>query len=304
MAEVNLKLLGDTIRAFREQAQPRKVSQFRLASMLNWEGTAPLIEIEKGRRHPRPETLNALGEALQLSQADIAYLHGLAGYRQITALPPLEQIIRVLEGLEPDIERRPYPVYVMDYRFRFWMFNSASAAFHGGSLDRLTTMMKAGVDCLRMVFDSRLAGPRFSSRESLERESVFRFKDYNLYRRHEPFFQAYPDCMRDSLLPEDYERFLQRWNEIDARTPEVYPVLPQLVEQASAALRFDVHIVEIPHLDRTLFAAYYEPKDDETGNRERCDAFFGQHSPKDRQCIRAWDFQENVATPLVGLRDN
>jgi hypothetical protein len=304
MADANLKLLGDTIRAFREQAQPRKVSQFRLASMLNWEGTAPLIEIEKGRRHPRPETLNALGEALQLSPADIAYLHGLAGYRQITVLPPLEQIKRVLEGIEPDIERRANPVYIMDYRFRFWMFNSASAAFHGGSLDRLTTMMRGGVDCLRMVFDSRLAGPRFSSAEALERESVFRFKEYNLYRRHEPFFQAYPQCMRDWLLPEDYDRFVQRWNEIDPGKPEIYPVLPQLVEQASPSLRFDVHIVEIPHLDRTLFAAYYEPKDDDSGNRERCEAFFKRFSPKRQHCIHAWDFPENITGSLVGLRDN
>ena len=305
MTDVNLKLLGKVIRTFREQAKPGKISQFRLAVMLNWEGTAPLIEIEKGRRHPRPETLNALGEALQLSPADIAYLHGLAGYRQITVLPPLEQIKQVLEGLEPDIEMRPYPVYVMDYRFRFWMFNSAAAAFHGGSLDRLTGMMREGVDCLRMVFDSRLAGgPRFSSAEALERESVFRFKDYNLYRRHEPFFQAYPECMRDYLIPEDYERFVQRWNEIDAGKPEVYPVLPQLVEQTAASLRFDVHIVEIPHLDRALFAAYYEPKDDDTGNRERCEAFFTRHSPKRRRCIHAWDFPENITASLVGLRDN
>src|SRR5690242_9475285 len=88
MAEGNLKMLGNAIRMFREQAQPRKISQFRLATLMQWEGTAPVIEIEKGRRHPRPETLNALGEALQLSPADIAYLHGLAGYRTVTVMPP------------------------------------------------------------------------------------------------------------------------------------------------------------------------------------------------------------------------
>ncbi len=69
MAEANLKLLGQTLRLFREQAQPRKISQFRLAALMRWEGTAPIIEIEKGRRLPRPETLNALGEALQLGPA-------------------------------------------------------------------------------------------------------------------------------------------------------------------------------------------------------------------------------------------
>src|SRR5215510_14121986 len=117
MAEANLKLLGNAIKTFREQAQPKKISQFRLATMMQWEGTAPLVEIEKGRRHPRPETLNALGEALQLSPADIAYLHGLAGYREVTTMPPLEQIKRVLRAMEPDIAQRLYPVYVMDYQF-------------------------------------------------------------------------------------------------------------------------------------------------------------------------------------------
>lgn len=123
--------------------------------MMNWEGTAPIVEIEKGRRHPRPETLNALGEALQLSHADIAYLHGLAGYREITVMPPLEQIKRVLQTIEPEITQRFYPVYVMDYQFRFWMMNGASA-YQRESLDPLIKMMKQGIDGLSMGFDSRM----------------------------------------------------------------------------------------------------------------------------------------------------
>jgi len=92
---------------------------------MRWEGTAPIIEIEKGRRLPRPETLNALGEALQLSHADIAYLHGLAGYRATTVMPPLEQVKRVLQAIESEIAQTLYPVYIMDYQFRFWMIISS-----------------------------------------------------------------------------------------------------------------------------------------------------------------------------------
>src|SRR6266516_2480824 len=121
MAEANLQRLGNAIKMIRERAQPQKISQFQLATLMQWEGTAPVIEIEKGRRHPRPETLNALGEALQLSPADIAYLHGLAGYRDITTMPPVEQIKRVLQAIEPTIANRLYPVYVLDYQFRHWM---------------------------------------------------------------------------------------------------------------------------------------------------------------------------------------
>jgi hypothetical protein len=293
MAEANLKLLGEAIKTFREQAQPRKISQFRLAAMMQWEGTAPIVEIEKGRRHPRPETLNALGEALQLSPADIAYLHGLAGYREVTVMPPLDQIKRVLQAIEPDIARRLYPVYVMDYRFRFWMMNSATAVFDG-ALDHLTFIMQQGIDGLTMSFDSRILQYHDSAdRERVERETIFRFKAYNLYRRHEPFYLAYPACMEARLLPEDYARFEQRWNEVDVRMQDVYPITPQMIERlGSQSLMFDIHIVEIVHLNRLFFAAYYEPKDDGAGNRERCEAYYVQNSPVQKRCICAWDYWE------------
>jgi hypothetical protein len=292
MAEANLNLLGNAIKTFREQAQPKKISQFRLATLMQWEGTAPIVEIEKGRRHPRPETLNALGEALQLSPADIAYLHGLAGYREITVMPPIEQIKRVLMAIEPDIAQRLYPVYVMDYQFRFWMMNSASAAYQGGWLEHLNDIMKQGIDGLSMSFDSRLFVHQGSGdAEVAERESIFRFKAYNLYRRHEPFYLAYPECVKDKLLPEDYARFVECWNEVDVRMQDVYPVTPQLVERiGSTTLIFNIHMVEIVHLNRLLFAAYYEPKDDSTGNRQRCEEYFTKNSPREKTCVRAWDF--------------
>jgi hypothetical protein len=53
-------------------------------------------------------------------------------------------------------------------------------------------------------------------------------------------------------------------------------------------------MVDILHLDRLLFVAYYEPKDDGVGNRERCEAFFKKYSPKKKYCIRAWDYREDI----------
>jgi hypothetical protein len=295
MAEANLKLLGEAIKSFREQAQPKKISQFQLAVMMNWEGTAPIVEIEKGRRHPRPETLNALGEALQLSPADIAYLHGLAGYRAMTTMPPIEQIKRVLEAIEPDIAQRRFPVYVMDYQFHIWMMNSALAVFEGHSLEAMANLFKSGVDGLSMGFDTRVLEfhKDFPGREAMEREAIFRFKSYNLYRRHEPFYLAYPDCMRERLMPEDYDRFAQRWNEVDVRMQDVYTITPQIIYYLeTSTMVFNVHMVEIMHLDRLFFVAYYDPAEDGAGNRERCEAYFAQHSPSEKCCLRAWDYIE------------
>jgi hypothetical protein len=294
MAEANLKLLGEAIRSFREQAQPKRMSLFRLATLMQWEGTAPIIEMEKGRRRPRPETLNALGEALQLSPADIAYLHGLAGYREGTVMPPIEQIKRVLLAIEPDLARHLYPVIVLDYQFRHWMVNTATAAFIGGSLDLLTELMRRGVHGFNVVFDSRLpARQYFSNPEAVEKERMFRFKSHNLYRRHEPFYLAYPQRMECQLLPEDYARFVACWNEVQVGMHHVFPVHPHVkVRLGADELTFVIHMVELLQLDRLLYVGYYEPKEDGSGNLERCEAYFTRYGPGNKACIRAWDFRE------------
>ncbi len=302
MAEVNLKLLGEAIRWFREQAQPTRMSLFRLATLMQWEGTAPIIEMEKGRRRPRPETLNALGEALQLSPADIAYLHGLAGYRSATVMPPIEQIKRVLQAIEPDIACRRYPVIVLDYQFRHWLVNPATAALVGGSLDLLTELMRRGVDALTVVFDSRLpVRQQFSDPEAVERERLFRFKAHNLYRRHEPFYLAYPERMQRHLLPADYARFEKGWKAVEVDMHQVFPVHPHFkIHLAAEEFTFVIHMVELLHLDRLLYVGYYEPKEDESGNRERCEAFFTQATPTHKMCIRAWDFSD-VGPPALEI---
>jgi hypothetical protein len=250
--------------------------------------------MEKGRRRPRPETLNALGEALQLSPTDIAYLHGLAGYRTATILPPIEQIKRVLQAIEPDIACRRYPVIVLDYQFRHWMVNMATAALLGGSLDLLTELMGRGVHGFSVVFDSRLpARQQFSDPEAVERERLFRFKAHNLYRRHEPFYLAYPERMHRHLLPEDYARFVRCWKAVEVRMDQTFPIHPHVaVRVGTDEITFVIHMVELLHVDRLLYVGYYEPKDDGQGNRERCEAAFRQMDVSHKACIRAWDFHE------------
>ena len=295
MAKPDLKLLGQAIRSFREQARPERISQFRLATLLQWQGTAPIVEIEKGRRHPRPETLAALGEALKLSPADIAYLYGLAGYRAVTVMPPAEQIKRVLCAIEPDLAQRPYPVHVLDYQFRHWMVNAATATLVGGSLAIVRELLRRGAHGFDVVFDSRLpARAQFAHPEAVERERVYRFKSHNLYRRFEPFYLAYPACMRDRLLSADYDRFAACWKEVQVGMDQVFPVHPQLtVRLGGEDLTLVVHMVELLQLDRLLYVGYFEPKDDASGNRQRCEAYFRQHAPTSSACIRAWDFHQD-----------
>jgi hypothetical protein len=291
MADADLRLLGETLRRFREQARPTRISQFRLATLMRWQGTAPVIEIEKGRRRPRPETLNAWGEALALSPADVAYLHGLAGYREPTEMPAADGIRRVLRAIEPDLAQRPYPAHVLDFRFRHWMVNPATAALVGGSLDTVRALIARGVHAFDAVFDSRLPARRYlADPEAVERERVYRFKAHNLYRRFEPFYRAYPDELRERLLPADYARFAATWQAVEVAMDRVFPVHPEVTLRVGGAeVTFVIHMVELLQLDRLLYVGYFEPKDDLAGNRGRCETLFPRRGPDETSCVRAWD---------------
>jgi hypothetical protein len=303
MAKPDLKLLGQTIRDFREQAQPERISQFRLATLLQWQGTAPIVEIEKGRRHPRPETLSAIGEALKLGPADIACLHGLAGYRPTTVMPPVEQVARVLQAIEPELARCLYPVQVLDYQFRHWMVNAATAALAGGSPTALLELMTRGAHGFDVVFDSRLpTRGQFTDPGQVERERVYRFKAHNLYRRFEPFYLAYPACMRPRLLPADYDRFAACWQQVQVGVDQMFPVHPQItVRLGGENLTLVIHMVELLQLDRLLYVGYFEPVDDSSGNRQRCEAYFSQHERTSPTCLAAWDFHPG-GPPAIGQR--
>jgi hypothetical protein len=279
-----LPLLGSAIRGFRERARPQRISQFRLSSLMNWEGTAPVIEIEKGRRRPRPETLNALGEALGLDPADVAYLHGLAGYRNLTVLPSPEQIRRRLDPLRHEIAKRMFPVQVLDYQFNHWMVNAATAVMLGIPASALELLMKNQVHGFNAVFDSRLPVRKcFVRPEVAERERVYRFKAHNLYRRHEPFYVAYPECLKDQMLEADYARFVRTWNEVDLEPPEAFPVHPQVeIVVAGRPIVFAIHMVELLHLDRLVYVAYYEPVGAEAAVLE-----VFENGP--RGCLCRWD---------------
>ena len=68
-------LLGATIKRFRER---KGMTQYAVAQRMRWRGTAPVVEIEKGRRIPRQDTLRDLGKCLGLNDPDVKYLYGLA----------------------------------------------------------------------------------------------------------------------------------------------------------------------------------------------------------------------------------
>lgn len=288
MIDPQSQLFGSTLRSFRKQAC---LSQFDLAIALGWKGTTPIVLMEQGKRLPRPETLASVCDALRVGYADRCYLAGLAGYGYETALPPLDQIIAVLDQIDLEIRALSYPAYVIDYRFRCWLANAAAGMFVDGDLERLATMAAQGVTIFDLIFNSELPPHRYSAnREQIETEHIFRFKAYNLFRRHEPFYVAYPEVMRDRLLPKDYERFAAKWAGVDAVT--MWRMFPRFVpiEVCAGEQTLSFTMVEQPalHLQSMFIAVAYEPTDTPP-NLALADAVLGRLVSAAQPCVRAWE---------------
>jgi transcriptional regulator with XRE-family HTH domain len=193
----------------------RGISQFDLAVCMDWKGTNPVVQLEKDRRIPKSDTIARLGECLGLNYLEVHYLNGLAGHTIPTRLPSKGQIVETLDYLAGMLAEFPYPAYVLDYQFRFWVANRATAMFTLGDLDRLRTLIAGPLHVFDILFDARLGFRQQIAELGLtERDQVFRFKASNSFRQHEAFFLAFPDCM-SHLPPEDYRTFAALWQAVD-----------------------------------------------------------------------------------------
>lgn len=290
------KTVGDELRRFRMRAG---ISQFDLAVCMEWKGTNPVIQIEKNRRIPRPDTIERLGKCMGLSYLDIHYLNGLAGYHLPTRLPPPEFVTDTLDHIAEAIRDYPYPAYVVDYQFRVWLTNPATVLFTLGDAAALRELLARPLQVFDMVFDSRL-GMRARSRDIdyLEQGQIFRFKASNAFRQHEPFFLAYPDCMK-YLEPDDYRNFSKVWQSIDMST--VTAIRPVQVQAFYSRLRqgditslfpagevaFYLRVDSILHLGDLLQIVMFVPVDEALAARI-CLPFI----PADAPTLKVWELMD------------
>ncbi len=220
----------------------RGISQFDLAVCMEWKGTNPVVQLEKDRRIPKSDTIARLGQCLGLNPLEVHYLNGLAGHAIPTQLPPRGQVIEVLDYLAGALADFPYPAYVLDYQFRFWVANRATAMYTLGDLDRLRRLMAGPLHVFDILFDSRLGFRQQIAELGLtERDQVFRFKASNSFRQHEAFFLAYPERM-SGLLPEDYRTFAALWQAVDLN--DVSTLRPLRIAEFYARLeQGDLHLI-------------------------------------------------------------
>ncbi|MBK8030968.1 MAG: helix-turn-helix transcriptional regulator [Chloroflexi bacterium] len=301
---------GTALRAFRQR---EGIGIFDLAARLGWKGTGPVIELEKGRRLPRPSTIDRLGAALRLTPSDIAYLRGLAGYGNITRLPPKEQIIAVLETVAEQVRDYQFPLYITDFRGLYWLINENEITLHGTDYSTLEASMRSYLTVFDAIFDSRLdVRGRLVNCDQIEQEHVFRFKARNAFRRHEPFYDEYPDAMSARLLPEDYAHFRAVWDQVVLELSPNKLLFPfgnmqhgsvDLTISVTDKQVFNFQRVEqqILHVDGLFDLIYYRPVG--TGvEQDATYAYFAAHRPILAQ-LRLWELVDIDAVIAAYNRD-
>jgi transcriptional regulator with XRE-family HTH domain len=302
---------GTALRAFRQR---EGIGIFDLAARLGWKGTGPVIELEKGRRLPRPSTIDRLGAALHLTPSDIAYLRGLAGYGNITRLPPKEQIIAVLEAVAEQVHDYQFPLYITDFRGLYWLINENEITLHDTGYSSLEASMRHYLTVFDAIFDSRRdVRGRLVNCDQIEREHVFRFKARNAFRRHEAFYAEYPDSMAARLLPADYAHFREVWAQVELElSPNklLYPF--GNMQHASVDLTislpdgqvFNFQRVEQPivHIDSLFDLIYYRPVG--TGaEQDATYAYFAANRPIHSKHLRLWELVDIDAVIAEYNRD-
>ncbi|MBX3085704.1 MAG: helix-turn-helix transcriptional regulator [Anaerolineae bacterium] len=288
---------GKALAQFRKRAG---ISIFDLTVLMGWKGTGPVIELEKGKRMPRPNTIDRLGVALNLTHSDICFLRGLAGYMPYTTMPTQAQILTVLNAVVDMVREYPFPCYITDYRGIYWLYNPAETALMDMSFEELAHLMRRVTGIFDIVFDSRLGlAARLGNRDQTERDHIFRFKAHNQYRRHERFYLSYPDCMRARLTDEDYARFAAAWNAVEVtleRNKLVYPFGGfmrssgdvQITLAAVHGFHFDRVEQPILHLNDLFDLVYYRPVGS-PDEQQACHAYFASFKWSPDQFTKLWE---------------
>jgi len=293
------KILGQKLLKARQRTG---LSQFALAVCMGWQGTAPIISIEKGRRLPNPRTIERLADCLNIDEPDRSFLHGIAGYMPIRRLPRLENVKRVLAPVAEELRNYPYPAYILDYQFAFWAINPATAALIGGNPDAISGLLRSFVSIFDIVFDSRL-GIRSSLRnlETLDLDQIRRFKFDNLLRRHEPFYLRFLPKMEARLAGEDYQGLLRAWESVKTDV-QIAPrkgyggnrAYVEFSPDGETVLKWELTIELIVNLPTYFDLVRYSPVA-EGDNEARCREFCSSFIATDVSDLNLWEVTDPTA---------
>ena len=108
--------LGEKLRHFRTM---KGISQSQLETEADL-AFGTISRIENSQINPTKETINKIGEVLDLLENDLTYLIGLRD-----SLPAKREIDEIVQQIQPVFDQETFPSYLMDNRFRIWAYNKS-----------------------------------------------------------------------------------------------------------------------------------------------------------------------------------
>jgi len=287
-----------TLKQLREKSGK---SPYAVAKSFPWENQTPLDLIEDARRLPEPSTITRLVECLGGTFMDECLLLGLANYLPRPRIPTFEQIKKELTPLVEEIRTCPYPIYILDRGFTFWVANPAAMMFIP-NLERVDDLGRRTATAFDLAFDSRLGiASTITNIDALRSEQVRRFKGLNIYAQHTAFYRNFPQFMRARLIPEDYSAFESIWNTARIDQPNGGAVQDlgyiRLEVPGIAPLEFNYHADRLFFLGDLFEVVRYTPIHN-AGNLQLTNAIRGHLRETKLDCFKIWEVTD--ATSILG----
>jgi hypothetical protein len=259
---------------------------------MGWNSESPYLLIEQGRRMPDQDTIIRLVKCLEGTFADQCLLMGLAGYLPPMQVPTLAQIQKELQPIIETIQGYPYPVYLLDRSFTYWVANPA-AKMLVNRMNNVDSLGEQHASAFDLSFDTRLGiANRIQNIEALRQEQVRRFKGLNVLHQHEGFYRFFLEHMQERLLPEDYEVFDAVWKSTSIE--QRYTAAMQELGYIRFAVAEAVEIEFNFFADRVFFLGdffelvRFNPVPT-PANQQLAQSLFGIFQDTDESCFKIWE---------------
>jgi hypothetical protein len=248
-------------------------------------------------------SLQRVVEALELPYVDQVFLYGLAGLLPAMVIPGEAEIKERLSEYIPRMEAHPFPAYVLDaIHYRFWLANAEAVTLAGG-MERAKHLASRSV--FQILFDPALGIIQRVDDAALlqiRRNNIGFFKALNILRRHEPFFMAYPERLRDvdGLNSDAYAEFHRLWD----TTPPGDESLPNedlvIAVGGHGSVVFTIKPEPIVALGDLFHVAWYDVY--EAQSRAPVETLFASNGGSG--CIRLWEFDGVDLAGSFGMRQS
>jgi hypothetical protein len=281
---------AEALQALRSRAERSTYAVAR--KCMGWNSESPYLLMEQGRRMPDQDTIVRLVKCLDGTFAEQCLLLGLAGYLPPMQVPTLDQIQRELQPIIETIQSYPYPVYLLDRSFTYWVANPA-AKMLVNRMNNVDSLGQRTASAFDLSFDSRLGiSTGIKNIEALRQEQIRRFKGLNVLHQHEAFYRNFPEFMQQRLLPEDFVIFDAVWRQTSIEQP--YTAALQQLGYICFGVAEDINVEFNFFADRVFFLGdffelvRFNPVPT-TENQQLAQTLFGMFQDTQETCFKVWD---------------